>query len=324
MEFAEEFSKEIDDTEKEIKKIMPHRPAEVYGMLEEFISRGGKRVRPILTLVFTKAYGGSYKEALRPAALMEIFHNFTLVHDDIEDDSPLRRGKPTLHRMHGVAIALNSGDALYTAVWNEILKLKNEEVKAVLGDAFRRVVEGQGKELYWERHKIFDVGEKEYMEMVGGKTGALIGAACEIGAIIAKKRKKEREATRFFGENIGIAFQIQDDVLNLIGEVGQYKKKIGDDITEGKRTLMVIKALERAEPGDKRRLVEILSSHTEDEIEISEAIRIIKKYGGIEYARKRAEELVRKGISKIDGVLPENREKGRILEIAKYFTTRKG
>jgi len=323
MGFAEEFSKEVEDIENEMRKIIPRKPPEVYGILEEFIARGGKRVRPVLTLVFTKAYGGSYREALRPAALIETFHNFTLIHDDIEDNSSLRRGKPTLHRMHGVAIALNSGDALYTAVWNEILKLKNEEVKRVLGEAFRKVVEGQGKELYWERHKIFDVGEKEYIRMAGGKTGALIGAACEIGAIIAKKGKREREAARFFGESVGLAFQIQDDILNLTGKMEEYKKKIGDDITEGKRTLMVIKALEKAEPKDKRRLVEILSSHTEDEMEINEAIGIIKKYGGIEYARKKAEELVNKGISKLDVSMIESREKRRILDIARYFTTRK-
>ncbi|MEM4195150.1 MAG: polyprenyl synthetase family protein [Candidatus Anstonellales archaeon] len=322
MGFAEEFSKEINDTENEIKKILPQKPAEVYGIFEEFISRGGKRVRPILTLVFTKAYGGNYREALRPAALIEIFHNFTLVHDDIEDNSPLRRGKPTLHRLHGVAIALNSGDAIYTAVWNEILKLKNEEVKRVLGEAFRRVVEGQGRELYWERNKIFDLGEREYMEMASGKTGALIGAACEIGAVVAKKSKKEREAARTFGENIGLAFQIQDDILNLTGEVEKYKKKIGDDITEGKRTLMVIKTLERANPEDKKRLVEILSSHTEDEMEIREAIGIIKRYGGVEYAKKKAEKLVEEGVSKIEKALPENKEKQRILKIARYFTSR--
>ncbi|MGB9719618.1 MAG: polyprenyl synthetase family protein [Candidatus Anstonellales archaeon] len=323
MGFAEEFSKEISDTENEIKKIIPQKPNEVYGVFEEFISRGGKRVRPVLTLIFTKAFGGNYREALRPAAIIEVFHNFTLIHDDIEDNSSLRRGKPTLHRMHGIAIALNSGDAIYTSVWNEILKLKSEEVKAVLGNAFRRVVEGQGKELYWERQKLFDVGEKEYMDMAGGKTAALIGAACEIGAIVAKKGKRERDGARFFGENMGLAFQIQDDILNLTGKVEEYKKKIGDDITEGKRTLMVIKALEKARPEDKRRLVEILSSRTEDEIEISEAIGIIKKYGGIEYAKQKAEELARKGISKVENVLPESREKRRILEIAKYFTTRR-
>jgi geranylgeranyl diphosphate synthase type I len=323
MGFTEEFSKEIGDVEEEIKRILPRRPAEVYGVLEEFIARGGKRVRPVLTLLFTKAYGGSYREALRPAALIEIFHNFTLIHDDIEDNSLLRRGKPTLHIMYGVPIALNSGDALYTFVWNEILKIKNEEVKFLMGDAFRRVVEGQGKELYWERQKIFDVGERGYIEMVGGKTAALIGAACEVGATVAKKGKKEREAARFFGESIGLAFQIQDDILNLTGTVEEYKKKIGDDITEGKRTLMVIKTLEMAEPRDKKRLIEILSSHTEDEVEISEAIGIIKKYGGIEYARKKAEELVARGISKVEKALPEGKEKRRIIEIAKYFMTRR-
>lgn len=323
MGFGEEFLKEISDTEEEIKKIMPQKPVEVYGILDEFIFRGGKRVRPVLLLVFTKAYGGNYREALRPAAIIEIFHNFTLIHDDIEDNSLLRRGKPTLHRIHGVGIALNFGDAMYTTIWNEILKLKNEEVKAVFGDAFRRVVEGQGKELYWERQKIFDVGERGYMDMAGGKTAALIGAACEIGAIIAKKGRKERRVARVFGENIGLAFQIQDDILNLTGSVEEYKKKIGDDISEGKRTLMVIKALEKAKPEDKKRLIEILSSHTTDELEISEAIGIIKKYGGIEYAKQKAEELVSRGIAMVEDALPESKEKRRILDIARYFMIRR-
>lgn len=298
MNFFELCKNELKDVENEINAMLEKRDERTFGVLPSFFSRGGKRLRPLLVFLFFHALNGKdAKNAKKIAALIEMFHNFTLIHDDIEDDSKFRRGKPTLHIEHGVPIAINSGDALYTLVLKEMseIDLPSDKVAELIrrsSNSFLSVVEGQGAEIFWEKANKFDITEEEYYDMIAKKTGALISLSCEMGAFIADATKEEQEMAAKFGRNIGIAFQITDDVLNLVGTFEHYKKEIGGDITEGKRTLMVIKTLEIASEEDRRRLKEILSSHTTNQREINEAIEIIKKYGSIEYAKNKANELV--------------------------------
>ncbi|MEW5996157.1 MAG: polyprenyl synthetase family protein [Candidatus Micrarchaeota archaeon] len=276
---------------------IPGEPEEVYGMLREFVARGGKRIRPVLTLASCSACGGDEGKAMPFAVAVELFHNFTLIHDDIEDSSPMRRGKPTLHMQYGIPMALNAGDALYNIMWSSLFrKVGPEELHGgapIMLRAFRMVAEGQGMELSWYRDKKFDVSEEDYLRMVEGKTAALIGASCELGACAADAEEGERGALREFGEKTGLAFQIRDDVLNLTADPSKYRKKIGEDVEEGKRSLIVIHLLSNSPEKVGRRVAGILGKARKGAEEVGEVIALAKEYGSVEYASEYAERLVR-------------------------------
>jgi len=296
----------------------------IYGLLAPYVMRGGKRIRPMLALLTCGATGGKYEAVLEPAAIIELFHNFTLIHDDIEDDSQFRRGKPTLHISHGLPMALNSGDALYTLIWKKIVSLDLEpekliELQKLYSNAFKKVVDGQGIEISWIQSEKFDVSEEEYLQMIGGKTSALIGLSCELGALFGNGTHNSN--FREFGENIGAAFQIHDDILNVTGDFEKYKKEIGGDISEGKRTLMVVHCLKNASEDDKQRLISILKSHSKDKKDIDEAIALLNKYDSIDYARKYSINLIKESKIAIEK-LPDSADKQSLLSLADYVISR--
>ena len=316
----------LQDIERIMESELAKEDKRVYGMLIPFLKRGGKRIRPTLALLSCGAVGGDRTKAIEPAAVIELFHNFTLIHDDIEDDSQFRRGEPTLQITHGIPIALNSGDALYTLLWKKLVSLKMPPSKMVrmqmlYADAFKRVVDGQGIELSWIKDGRFDVSEEEYKGMIGGKTAALMGLSCEMGAMVGGARKSVQGNLREYGECIGAAFQIQDDALNVVGDFEKYKKEIGGDISEGKRTLMVVHCLSKASAQDKALLTQILASHTRDQAQISEAIAILKRYGSVEYARGVSLKLVERAKSLIKR-LPESVDKSSLVSAAEFVVSR--
>ncbi|MEM3422853.1 MAG: polyprenyl synthetase family protein [Candidatus Bilamarchaeaceae archaeon] len=327
MNFLELCKDDLRDVEKEMMLLVEKREKRTFGIIPSFLERGGKRMRPLLLLLFFHAFNGKdLKNAKRMAALIEMFHNFTLIHDDIEDNSRYRRGKPTLHIEYGIPMALNSGDALYTLVLKEISELDMEPSRVVslmrlCSNAFLQVVEGQGIEISWEQENSFEIKEKDYYHMISKKTGALIALSCEVGAYLAGATEEEQQVARKFGENIGVAFQICDDILNLTAQFEKYKKEIGGDITEGKRTLMVIKTLEIADEKDREVLKEIISSRTTNQKRIEEAISIIKKYGALEYAAEKARLLVEQA-QQLLIILKPSPYKTALLQIADYVLTR--
>ena len=321
-EYIRSRAKVIEDS---VYAEIPGEPEEVYGMLREFVGRGGKRIRPVLALASCSACGREEKTALPFAVAIELFHNFTLIHDDIEDSSPMRRGKPTLHMEHGVPIAINSGDALYNVVWMSLFgKVGAEELHGgapILLRAFRMVAEGQGMELSWYKRKRFDVGEEEYIRMVGGKTASLIGASCEIGAHAAGAGKEKREALREFGEKIGLAFQIKDDVLNLTADPEKYRKKIGEDIEEGKRSLITIHLIANSPPDVRERVVQVLGKEKKSAEEVEEIIGLAEKQGSIRHASEYAERLVGEAKKRLDAL--GGGEGQRLMEgLADYIVER--
>lgn len=222
------------------------KPKYVYAPLSDFLSRSGKRLRPALCLLSCEAVGGGRKAAMDAAVAIELFHNFTLIHDDIEDASEMRRGVPCMHITYGLPLAINAGDGLFMMVWQEALKIggkKSVEAQRRLLNAFTQVLEGQAIELGWYLENRWDVSEDEYMEMVGGKTGALLAASCEVGGLLGGGTGRQCRALYEFGMGIGVGFQIIDDALNLIGDEKRYMKEIGGDVREGKRTLIMMWAL---------------------------------------------------------------------------------
>lgn len=302
MPTATELKKQIasmaGEVEAKMQAIMPNRdPKSIYSLAWDFMNRGGKRVRPFLLLKSIQAFNGNYKKGLEIAAGIEIFHNFTLVHDDIEDGSEMRRGKPCLHIMHGIPMAINAGDGMFAHVFKAVAvsgltEAEKARVIEMMADAFIGVVDGQGYEIEWIHDNRWDIDEALYLKMAGGKTGDLMAACARIGAYLGGASERECEEMRMFGYEIGLAFQIQDDVLNLVGEEEKYKKEIGGDIREGKRTLIVIDALRKIDALQKNELMGILAKKENTQDEIERAISIMKDAGSIDYAKKYADGLV--------------------------------
>lgn len=328
MDILSYLSESAGAVDAEMERTIPRgkKPREVYVLIWDFLDRGGKRFRPALCLLSCKAVDGNPKKILPAAAAVELFHEFTLIHDDLADDSLMRRGKPCLHITYGAPLALNAGDGLFMMVWKSLLNMKTKPEKLfftqkTLLSAFTAVLEGQGIELGWRTDGAWKTTEKDYLEMVRGKTGALISAACEVGAYLGGGTKKQMAALRDFGMNIGVAFQIQDDILNIVGEEKKYKKEIGGDITEGKRTLMVIHFLKRAPKEERDWLIRLLDSHTKDEAEIRKAISLLKKRGSVDYAKKTMEKTAKAAKEKLS-CLPKSDTKDALGKLADFLIER--
>jgi geranylgeranyl pyrophosphate synthase len=322
----ERFYSQLPAVEAEMEHIVPRsrRPAEVYGLIWEFLDLGGKRFRPLLTMTCARAVGGAPSDGLPAGAAIELFHNFTLIHDDIEDDSQLRRGKPCLHIQHGLPLAINAGDGLFMMVWRAALRIKTKQARPaqeMLLSAFTAVLEGQANELGWHRHNRWDITEKDYLEMIGGKTAALVEASCTAGALLGGGTVKEQAALARFGRSIGIAFQIQDDVLNLVGEEKKYQKEIGGDIREGKRTMMVLHALPRMKGADAQKMRAILGSQSAGQAEIAWCIAQLKASGSVDYASKYARKLIEEALKDLKS-LPASTAREELESVARYIIER--
>lgn len=296
----------------------------------EFLDRGGKRWRPALTILSCEAVGGTKNKALPFTPLVELIHNGTLLTDDVEDDSKMRRGKPCTHLLYGVDVAVNAGNTMYfaplTLLYNNPYNLPEHTLKLITdlyGQEMLRVSVGQAMDIWWHHGHKFDVSEEEYLQMCSYKTGVLARFATKLGAVLGNANEKQLKALGKFGETIGVAFQIQDDILNLVGEEFQKGKGVGEDIHEGKRTIMVLHCLKNLNPKEKQWLIEILNLHPSDEKTIAEAIALITKTNSIDYAAKKARELVQAAWKQVESVLPESQAKKTLKSFADYLVERK-
>lgn len=302
------------------------------GMIDPFwdlLDRGGKRWRPALYLLSLEAVKGDVKKYYQYTALPEVVHNGTLVADDVEDSSELRRGKPCIHKLYGVDVAVNLSSAMYffpfAMVWRDktLTPEEKNKVSELITFELLRCHAGQGLDIWWHKGKKYTISEQEYLQMCAYKTGTLARLSAKLGATLGRGTDEQIEALGRFAETIGVAFQIQDDILSLVGEEFSKKKGVGEDIHEGKRTLIVLRTLDKANEKDNNRLVEILNAHPSDEKTIREAIAIIQRYDGIEYARAKSKELVEKSWKKVDKVLEPTRAKDVLEAFAHYLINRK-
>jgi len=236
--------------EMEIGKIdLPTTPANLYDPLRYFMGLGGKRMRPILTLLGAKLFDKDPLSAVNASLAVEVFHNFTLIHDDIMDEAPLRRNQETVHKKWNLSIAILSGDVLFVKAY-QLLAMQDRKHLHDLLELFNRtaieVCEGQQLDMDFESRA--DVTIPEYLEMIRLKTSVLLGCALELGAIIADADLSDRKNIYQFGENLGIAFQIQDDILDLYADPDKFGKQVGGDVIANKKTLLKLKAQELANP----------------------------------------------------------------------------
>lgn len=238
--------------EKAISEIeYPAHPKNLYEPIAYIMSLGGKRLRPALVLIATDLFNGNIEEALPAALAIETFHNFTLIHDDIMDNAPLRRGKITVHEKWGTNNAILSGDVMMVESNKQLTKVKVEVLKAVL-DTFNATAQGvcEGQQLDMEFELRHDVGIAEYIDMIRLKTAVLVGGAMKIGAIVGGATNEEAQLIYDFGEKLGIAFQLQDDILDVYGDPEKFGKQIGGDIIANKKTYLLLKLQELAGKDD--------------------------------------------------------------------------
>jgi geranylgeranyl diphosphate synthase type II len=277
--------------EKEISTFdFPAQPANLYDPLRYFLTLGGKRMRPILTMLGAELFDVPGKNAVNAAIAVELFHNFSLIHDDIMDAAPLRRKKQTVHTKWNTNIAILSGDVLLVKAYQEICK-QDAKVLPRLLEIFNRtaieVCEGQQLDMDFETRN--DVSIEEYIEMIRLKTSVLLGCALEMGAVVAEAKKEDQELIYSFGEHIGVAFQIQDDILDLYADPEKFGKQVGGDVLANKKTLLLLKANELANPAEIETLNK-LSSESNQTLKIESTRNLFDKLGVREAARAMMDE----------------------------------
>lgn len=312
--------------DQELREHLPRRgePRAFYDSVWELLDRGGKRFRPALTLLSCEAVGGRAREAIPAAAAVELLHNMTLVHDDIEDASELRRGRPCLHVIYGVPTAINSGDAMLIKVFDiathgDLPSDTKLRLVQQIADRAYTITRGQALEFDLRSRPRFT--EQDVIRILENKTGALVALATEAGAIVGGASKGEYAALSRLGQSIGVGFQIIDDVLNVAGDVRKYGKEIGGDIREGKRTIMAAHVLKAASQKDKRRFIDLLGKSPISQREIHKAIKIYEKYGSIEYARKRARAFLEVGLTHLSK-LRRSEARKNLARVARFLLER--
>jgi geranylgeranyl pyrophosphate synthase len=298
----------------------------------DILDRGGKRWRPALFLIIVEVLNKNPDEFIDFATITEVVHNGTLMVDDIEDASELRRGKPCTYRKFGIDIAVNAGNTMYYLPLLPLMERKEQFSAEKLRDIYEVYVQeminlsmGQAMDIAWHRGiaNADGVGEDDYMQMCAYKTGTLARMAARLAAVLAGANTELVEKLGRFAESIGVAFQMQDDVLDLTGkEFAEKKGGLGQDVTEGKRTLMVIYTLKKASSTDQKRLVEILNMHTSDQRLRDEAITIMEKYDAIKHVKQTASQIVTNSWNDAEKLLPKSEAKEKLKAFAEFLIKR--
>lgn len=307
----------------------PDMDTYLYGPLLQFSRNGGKRHRPLICFAACMAVGSTPERAISAAAAIEHFHTAALIHDDIADKAELRRGEPCLYLTEGTGLAINMGDLGLQLVNGTVAKdsglddATKVRVLTELIDMTRRTIEGQALDIGWARDERYDITPEDYLVMATCKTAHYSGAVpLAIGAIIGGGSEAQIEGLRNYGLDTGLAFQIQDDLLNLVGKAESTKKGFRDDITEGKRTLVVVHALQNLDDANRARLIEILSSHTKDPAVLEEAVDIMNVSGSIEYARNYAQNLTSIAKNRLIDMIDPSPARDILISMADWFVSR--
>jgi geranylgeranyl diphosphate synthase, type II len=262
-------------------QVIRKEPRHLYDPIEYILSLGGKRIRPVLTLMSAEIFDANYQKALPAAMAVEVFHNFSLVHDDIMDAAPLRRGHKTVHEKWDTNTGILSGDAMLILAYQYFEKYEPKtfrKLAKLFSKTALEVCEGQQWDVDFETR--IDVTIAEYLKMIEYKTAVLVAAAMKMGAIIAKTSKSNGKLIYDFGLNLGIAFQLQDDFLDAFGDPATFGKQVGGDIIENKKTFLYLKAMEFSTAAQKSRLLELFSAHLENsEAKIVEVKQIFEESG---------------------------------------------
>ena len=309
--------------ESEIRKQkFGNQPISLYEPLRYIMALGGKRLRPLLTLLAYSLFKNNGRKIVPVATAVEVFHNFTLLHDDIMDNAPLRRGNPTVHKKWDVNTAILSGDVMQIKVYDLLLNVEDSKLKEVLV-AFNKcateVCEGQQNDMEFELQSR--VTEAQYLGMIRLKTAVLLGFSLELGALLAGATGEERKALREFGINIGIGFQLKDDLLDVYANKKKFGKMVGGDIVANKKTFLLIKALALAKGKDKKELTYWLKKKSFDKKKKVEAVtRIYDSLNLPRVTEKKIHHFFEKGFAQLENIRSSN--KNELICFAKNLIDR--
>lgn len=299
-------------------------PPELYDPIRYIMSLGGKRMRPLLTLMSAYLFTDDWKKAVRPALAVEVFHNFTLMHDDIMDQAPLRRGQPTVHEKWNPNIAILSGDVMLVRAYELMLNVDADQLKPAMArftQTAAEVCEGQQMDMNFETR--WDVTEAEYIDMIRLKTSVLLGYALELGGVIGKADAESVAHLYEGGVNIGLGFQLKDDLLDVYGDPAKFGKQVGGDIIANKKTFLLIEALEQASGSVKEELTDWLNRSEFDKVEKVKAVTAIYDQLGIrQITEARINSFFNKGLNNFDQIKADAARKDFLIQFTQQLIER--
>ncbi len=299
-------------------------PKNLYTPIEYILNLGGKRIRPILTLIASDIFSGDYQKALPTAMAIEVFHNFTLVHDDIMDEAPLRRGKQTVHTKWSINNGILSGDTMLILAYRYFENYK-PEVFQKLAQLFSKtaleVCDGQQLDVDFETRT--DVTIDEYIKMIMLKTSVLIGASLKMGAIVAQADPNQADLIYNYGVNLGIAFQLQDDYLDTFGDHRTFGKQVGGDIIENKKTYLYLKTLELCDASSKEELLQLYSAKIEDNTHKIERVKAIFTQNNIpQHVKEVIKIYTQKAFNCLEGLSISDKHKQGLIDFGNNLMNR--
>ena len=326
MDLSQEIKKRADFLNTQLEIFLKNgEPEKLYDAVRHLPLAGGKRLRPVLSMLSCEAVSGDIKNVMPLAIALELTHNFTLVHDDIMDKSKLRRNLPAVHIEFGEATAIIAGDLLFTKAFESMHKLQVDlktfkNVEFGLVDCVKEISEGQQLDMEFEKRNL--VSEDEYLEMILKKTAVMFMYAGEGGAILAGGTREQSNALNEYGKCLGLGFQIHDDYLDMSSDEKTLGKDIGNDIRNGKKTLIAVHCLNTVSGDDKKLLEKIFGNIDASDSEVKQVYELFNKTGSINYAKETANKFCEKAKKSIE-ILPDSDAKKVLLELADYSISRK-
>jgi geranylgeranyl diphosphate synthase, type II len=300
-------------------------PRNLYEPIHYILAVGGKRMRPVLTLMTAEIFDADYKLALPSALAVEVFHNFSLVHDDIMDDAPLRRGNETVHEKWDTNTAILSGDAMLILAYQYFEKYTTDvfrDLAKLFSKTALEVCEGQQWDVDFETRD--DVSIPEYLKMIEYKTAVLVAAAMKMGAIVAETSKENADLIYDFGLNLGLAFQLQDDYLDAFGDPKTFGKQVGGDIIENKKTYLYLKAIEFASEAEKQQLLHLFSIHPTDNSAKIESVKdIFSSSGAAKSTVQAIQDYTLKAFDTLQNISIDNEKKDILRSFGENLMKRK-
>jgi geranylgeranyl diphosphate synthase type II len=316
------FQKFIEENLKFLK--LKQDPSSLYDPIRYMLNLGGKRLRPTLLMMSHELFNDDTESVIQPALGIEVFHNFTLLHDDIMDKAPLRRTKETVHKKWNPDIAILSGDTMFVLSCQLLMDVKNEfqnDVMQIFLKTAIEVCEGQQMDMDFESRN--NVSISEYIDMIGRKTAALIGCSMYIGALCAGAESKDCNHLYEFGKNLGIAFQLHDDILDFYGDVDKFGKQIGGDIISNKKTFLLLTAFEKAKGQNLTELKKWFNNaEYVSEEKIAAITGIYENLSVKNDATEKMEDYFRKALDELDSVNVSSHRKEALLEMAEKLMVR--
>lgn len=311
----------LDFTQRFNVRHFPEAPVSLYEPGEYFLGIGGKRIRPVMCLMGNELFDEINPDAYHVAAAIELFHNFTLIHDDIMDKAPLRRGMETVHNKYGESTALLSGDVMLIRAYDYLNKISSAYLHKILhlfNKTAREVCEGQQLDMDYEKHDSVQLDQ--YLKMVELKTSVLIAASLQMGAILGGAGEGNAKHLYEFGRNLGIAFQIQDDYLDAFGDPEKFGKKVGGDIVANKKTFLMIRALEVATGTQAEELKYQLNNSDTDKV--GKVLSIFKDSGVDEWAKQLKEKYIQSAFQHLEDIAVVSVRKKPLQELAQFLVQR--